>query len=204
MFKGDIPIRLLSKDQDLLQLIDDNVKVWLSTSKSKAMFKELGIDSTTLNIPDGVFEFDEDKFRHFYNFNSCQMVDFKALAGDNSDNIPGVKGLGERSIVPILNKFKGINDLYNFLDTAEKEDLAAALLSLKDKGLKQNPFPKLLKAEKDGMMSAKDLAFLSYKLALIKCDIPELNAVKLNDLILSIDETKEKKVLEKYEIRSLI
>ena len=71
---------ILSGDRDLLQLIDDRTTVWLTKK---------GVSE--------VDKVDENRLRELYNLRPSQIIDLKALMGDSSDNIPGVKGIGEKT-----------------------------------------------------------------------------------------------------------
>ena len=74
-------------DRDILQLINNHVKVKLVISKP-------GQTTTTL--------YDAEKFREEYGFDPIHMVDLKALMGDSSDNIPGVAGVGPKTATDLL------------------------------------------------------------------------------------------------------
>ena len=72
---------IVTGDRDSLQLIDDHVTVLLETTK-------------------GNIRFDKEKFIEEYGFEPKKLIDLKALMGDSSDNIPGVKGIGEPGLAP--------------------------------------------------------------------------------------------------------
>jgi DNA polymerase-1 len=118
-FENDISIYCYTKDQDYLQLISDNTKIWLVSSKSDSMFKEMNIDKSTLNIPESTFEYDMNAFKTLKGLNHPnEFIALKALLGDTSDNIPGIKGMGEKTAVPLINKFSTLENLYEFLENA--------------------------------------------------------------------------------------
>jgi DNA polymerase I len=108
---------IVSSDKDLLQLISNEIDVKLLKQKD-------------------FIKYDHDTFVKDYGFEPIRMIDFKGLAGDTSDNIPGVKGIGEKTAMNLLQKYDTIEDMYNHIDeitgkTKEKllNDKAAALTS---------------------------------------------------------------------------
>lgn len=119
---------VLSGDRDLLQLIDDNTEVWL-TKKGVSEIEKVN----------------NENISHLFGIRPEQIIDLKALMGDSSDNIPGVKGVGEKTALTLLNQYDNIENVYQNL---------------------QNIKGKLReKLEED-----KDMAFLSKQLATIKRD----------------------------------
>ena len=93
----DTEAYILSGDRDLLQLIDDKVKVLLATnSETKHM--------------------DEAAFREEYGISSAQFVDMKALMGDSSDNIPGVAGVGKKTAQTLIENFGSLDGIYENID----------------------------------------------------------------------------------------
>jgi len=88
---------IVSSDKDLLQLITDKVHVKL--------LKQTG---HLLMTP--------ETFKETYKVEPKRMIDLKALMGDASDNIPGVKGIGEKTAISLLEKFDNIDNLYENID----------------------------------------------------------------------------------------
>lgn len=84
-----VEIYIVTGDLDTLQLVDDHVKI---------MTLRKGVNDPVI--------YDKDKVRERYGLDSEQMIDYKALRGDPSDNIPGVKGVGEKTAVELLLKYK--------------------------------------------------------------------------------------------------
>ncbi|HOW60613.1 MAG TPA: DNA polymerase I [Candidatus Moranbacteria bacterium] len=100
---------IVTGDMDTLQLIDDKTKVY--TMKR--------------GLSDAVI-YDEEKVFERYGLKPEQLIDYKGLRGDPSDNIPGVKGIGEKTAVDLLKKYKDINGVYkniNEIKGAVKEKL---------------------------------------------------------------------------------
>lgn len=195
-YKGE-QIVILTKDQDQLQLISDNVSVWLVTSKFDDIVVSLGLKQT--EIPkhlDGSFPFNEEYFKKYYGFKPIQMIDFKALSGDASDNIPGVAGVGEKSATALISEFGSIDTVMEFISNASQEELEEKKKEMKLKGCSRVPF-KALKDDSDG----DNLGLMSKKLATIKCDceVPALDTLKY-----APNEDRRKKMYERLQFRSLI
>ena len=122
---------MLTSDKDFMQLIDDNVKMLRPQSRGEDL---LLID----------YEQVEDKF----GVHPDQVIDVQALVGDSVDNVPGVKGVGEKTAGPLIKKYGSLEELYENLEDITKPALK--------KKLEEN----------------KDNAFLSKKLVTIKIDCP--------------------------------
>lgn len=90
---------ILTGDRDSLQLINDNVDVYLT---KRGLSEILAVNDK--NIVEN------------FGFNASQVVDFKSLAGDSSDNIPGVPGIGEKTAVDLLQKYGSLQGVYEHLD----------------------------------------------------------------------------------------
>ena len=125
---------VITGDRDSLQLIDENVHIKLVISKP-------GQTTATL--------YTEEKFREEYGFEPKKLIDLKALMGDSSDNIPGVKGIGEKTAKNLLMKFGSLDGVYKNLD---------------DSIIK----PKM----RENLVTYKDNAYLSYDLATIRPEAP--------------------------------
>ena len=93
---------IITGDGDLLQLINNEVKVFMSGS---AFQKSALYDSQTAEKKLG--------------YTISQIIEYKGLRGDTSDNIPGVKGIGEVSAKKLLNKYKTIDSIFNNIDSVE-------------------------------------------------------------------------------------
>jgi DNA polymerase-1 len=122
---------IVTGDMDTMQLIDKHTKVYI-------MGRGLA-DSTV---------YDEKAVQERYGLNVEQMIDYKALRGDPSDNIPGVRGIGEKMATELLQEFGTVKNLY--------------------KNLKS---PKITARVKELLQTYKDDALMSYELATIKCDV---------------------------------
>lgn len=90
---------LISSDLDILQLINSSTKVCAL---------KRGLTNTEI--------YDEKHFVEKYNMQPSQFIDFKALRGDSSDNIPGVKGIGEKTASELIIKYQNLESVYENLD----------------------------------------------------------------------------------------
>jgi len=127
----DLKIVVLSGDLDILQLVQDDKVV-------AQMFKT-GITETVI--------YNEEAVVAKYGLKPSQLPDYKGFIGDNSDNIPGVKGIGPKTIVPLLQEFITAEEVYNSLGI-----------------IPEKTFKKL--------EGHKEEAFFSKKLATIQRDVP--------------------------------
>ncbi len=84
-------------DRDSLQLVSDNVKVRLITTKN-------------------VVTYDNEKILEEYGVTPKQLIDIKAIQGDTSDNIPGVKGIGQKGASDLITRFNNLDYIYENLD----------------------------------------------------------------------------------------
>ena len=136
---------IVSSDKDLLQLISDKVSVKLLKSKDYVM-----MNPTT--------------FKDTYGIEPIRMIDLKGLMGDASDNIPGVKGIGEKTAIKLLGEYESIENLYNHIDDI--------------KG-----------ATHDKLVSGRDSAFMSKEIATIYREVPI--EYSIDDLVFRYNPTKE-------------
>jgi len=98
--KEGIQVYLLTGDRDSYQLVNENVTVlYLSTKETLAV--------------------DEKAVDEKYGVKPQSLIEVKALMGDTSDNIPGVKGIGEKTAIDLVKRFETVENLYNSLDTAD-------------------------------------------------------------------------------------
>ncbi len=125
---------IVTGDKDSLQLIDDHTTVKLVTTR-------MG-QTTTRNVT-------PDEFRAEYGFDPIHMIDLKALMGDSSDNYPGVKGVGEKTAMALIQKYQSVDAIYEKMPGIEAKPAA---------------IKKLTEGEPDARMS--------YDLATIRCDAP--------------------------------
>ena len=149
---------IISSDRDLLQLINNKIKVKLLKNKDYIMM-------------------DENTFLDMYGIEPNKIIDLKGLEGDSSDNIPGVKGIGEKTALKLLQEYGSIENLYVNLD--------------KIKG-------KLF----DKLNEGKDSAFMSKQLATIFKEVPM--DLTLDSIIYKGSNSHLKDIYEELEFYSFI
>jgi DNA polymerase-1 len=110
-----VAVTIVSGDLDCLQLVSDSVE---------AMVPRRGITETMVYGPDQV--------RQRYGFEPAQLVDFKALRGDASDNIPGVPGVGDKTAAQLVQQFGSIEHLLDNLDQLKEGRVKTALAAAAD------------------------------------------------------------------------
>jgi DNA polymerase I len=94
-------VKILSGDQDLFQLVDREGTI-------RVLYQ-------STQLP-GIREFGPDQIKEKLGIWPEQVVDYKALCGDTSDNIPGVKGIGAKTAVKLLEEFNSLKEIYQHLD----------------------------------------------------------------------------------------
>ena len=119
---------IVSSDKDLLQLISNDVDIKLLKQKD-------------------YIRYNEKTFKEDYGINPINVIDLKALMGDPSDNIPGVKGVGEKTALKLLHEYKTLDGIYNNIESIKGK--------LKEK-----------------LVQDKENAYKSYNLATIIKDVP--------------------------------
>lgn len=206
-FQEDIPVSILTKDRDSLQLCDYNTRVWLVTTRADDLNEKYGIDTKEFNLPKNIFEYTPLYIAEEYGgLTPEQLVDLKALVGDTSDNIPGVKGVGEKSAIPLVKEYGTIENIYDTItDLGKNEEKELKEFWKKSLGIIKSPINYLLKEPKEeGEITGQASAFMSKKLGEIKLDIPIEH--KLEEIEYSFNENIElmKNIFEKYEFKSLI
>ncbi|WDL99207.1 5'-3' exonuclease [Alicyclobacillus sp. ALC3] len=204
-FEREIPVIIVTKDQDALQLVSEHTRVWLQTSKADEYRELCGSTGLPYSVPDGYFEFTPITFEAVYGLSPVQMVDKKALEGDSSDNIPGVKGVGEASVVPLLQEFRTVEELYAHIENLCPADEAAMKELFKALGLRRSPLSYLLKdPSEDGDLVGKRAAELSKELASIHRTVPIIMDVQMDSLQIEIDRLGMVRVFEELEFKALL
>ncbi|MBA3874841.1 MAG: DNA polymerase I, partial [Anaerolineae bacterium] len=151
----NVDIRIVTGDRDILQLLTEHVTVQLPR-KGEA---------------DAVY--DVARFREEYQLEPWQLVEWKGLVGDTSDNIPGVKGIGDKTATKLLQDYETVANIYEHIDEI--------------KGANQKK-----------LIEGKDSAFLSQNLATIQKDVPiklsleachthDYDARKVDDLFAALE-----------------
>ncbi|MCX6001947.1 MAG: DNA polymerase I [Chloroflexi bacterium] len=103
---------IVTGDNDMLQVIKPGIRV---------MSPRRGFADTVV--------YDESGVREKYDLNPFQLISYKALVGDPSDNIPGVKGIGDKTAVKLLQQYIDLDGIYSHIDEVEPERLRTLLKS---------------------------------------------------------------------------
>ena len=152
-----IKVEIISTDKDLIQLMNDSVKIFNPLSKIYI-------------TPDSV----KKKFGVKYS----QIVDYLSIVGDASDNIPGVKYIGPKTAVQLLQQFETLENIYNNLEYINKARI------------------------KELLINARHQAFLSKKLIILNNQVPV--PFHLEQMIFQLVQDKKRtNFLHKYELKSL-
>ena len=154
---------IVSSDKDLLQLISDETEIKLLKQN-------------------GYIRYNKTSFMEEYKIEPKRIVDLKAIMGDASDNIPGVKGIGEKGALKLLQEYESLENVYENIDNI--------------KG-----------STKEKLINGKDSAFMSKKIATIYKDVPinidfeefKYNGPKEDDLIEIFEELEFFSFLKKLK-----
>lgn len=150
---------IISSDKDLLQLVTKTVNIKLLKSKDYVRYTE-------------------ESFKQEWGIDPINIIDLKALMGDSSDNIKGVKGIGEKGALKLLHEYKTLDGIYENIDNI--------------KG-----------ATKEKLLAGKIDAYESYELATIYKEVPmEININDLEYREPNIDELN--KMYEELEFYSFL
>lgn len=157
-----LDVLLVTGDKDYLQLATDTTKVFITRK---------GITE--------IEEYDKDKILDKYGVAPKTLIDLKGLMGDKSDNIPGIPGVGEKTGLKLLQKYKSIENIYENIDEVSGKKL------------------------KEKLIENRDIAFLSRKLGEI---ITNVNLDLEFEDIKVVEENAEAllKIYEDLEFNSLI
>lgn len=189
-----------------MQLVSHNTRVWIVTSKNEEMFEKVGINKKEFNLPDGVFEYTLTTFSEIQGLEYPeQIIEMKALLGDSSDNIPGVHGVGEKAVIPLINEYKTIENLYEAIEgLTSKEEKELKKFFKDDLKISRSPIGNLLK---EGMITLSNGETIPYN-----CIFGELTEEqrsrqnvfrsKINNLRFPIDVLKDEdfKLFEENDV----
>ncbi|MCR5331332.1 MAG: DNA polymerase I [Lachnospiraceae bacterium] len=203
LFENEIPVRILTKDHDYLQLASDRTNIWMLHSNAKKadeLFKKYGIAKDG-SVPEKCFNLTPELIKKEFGVEPESIADLKGLQGDTSDNIKGVPGVGPATAVALIDRYKTVEALYEAIDGLDDAGLKQLAASWKDIGIARSPIARLIK-EDETELAGKKAAFLSKQLATIKRDI-DLNGLGIEDLGLNIDTGELQKIFDELDIRSI-
>jgi DNA polymerase-1 len=156
--KRGLGVKIITGDRDLLQLVNERTAVYLA-----------GDDQTYITDADVIKKL---------GVRADQVVDYKAIVGDTSDNIPGVKGVGEKTAIALLEKFGTLDAIYANLDQVENR-------------------------WKGKLEASKESAYMSYNLALIRTDL-EITLDLEHAKVQAFDATALEEFFKEMEFRTLL
>ncbi|MDO5017827.1 MAG: DNA polymerase I [Lagierella massiliensis] len=160
--KEGYEVILVTGDRDYLQLIDENVDVILTVK---------GISQTK--------RFNLSKVKEEYGLKPSELIDVKGLMGDNSDNIPGVPGVGEKTALKLIKEYGSVEEVYKNID------------KVSGKALKRN------------LTENENMAYLSKKLGTIFTEVPlerKLEEYKIKEP--NVEKTRD--IFERLEFNSFL
>ncbi len=158
-------IYVVTGDKDLLQLVGGNVRVLRFSSTGVTDLKE----------------YDENTVVKRYGVKPYQMGDYLALVGDKSDNVPGVKGIGDKTAVKLLTSYGNLNEIYEHLDEIQKR------------------YSNLLKDGKDSAFLSRKLVELSYDVP-IELDLKPYSGPNKSDLSKLFDELEFASLKKEFKL----
>ena len=158
----DLETIIVSGDLDMLQLV---------TERTKLMTTRLGVQSTVV--------YDPARIEERYGLRAAQMIDFKSLKGDASDNIPGIAGVGDKTAAKLLVEFGSLEGVYARINEVKPDKLREKL-----------------KAGHDDVMLWRELVTID-RLAPIELDV---SGSRLGDY----DRSEVIRLFREYEFRSLV
>lgn len=162
---GFSEIYILSGDLDNLQLVNDKIKVYTLGK---------GIRETVL--------YDESRVAARFGVSPEQMNDFKALSGDQSDNVPGVPGIGKKTAAILISQFGSIENLY--------KEIGEGMANIKTR-------------LKDVLLDNKEKAYLSKELVKTKKDI-DIEFLPEHCLFGEFDQKEVEDIFKKLEFNTLV
>lgn len=158
----EIPVTVVTGDRDLLQLVNSHTSVYMPVK---------GISDSKL--------FGEKEVEEKYQIKPSQVIDYKAIVGDQSDNYPGVAGVGPKTASTLLTKYHTLDGIYSHLSEISPEGLRKKL------------------------ETGKASAFLGRQLAAIKTDVP-LDFTLEKCKIPQLDTLPVRELFEELQFKSLI
>ncbi len=158
---------IVSSDKDLLQLISNEVEVKLLKQTGHILMNK-------------------EEFRNTYHVDPIRMIDLKALMGDSSDNIPGVKGIGEKTAISLLEKYQSLDNLYANIDEIKGKT-------------------------KEKLLDGKNDAYMSFDLATIYREVPldftleecKYNGINKEEFVKQLEELEFYSILKKLDFTDL-
>ncbi len=192
--KSGMSCLLATGDRDLLQLVSQHTSVYIASTKTKS------IDESTYN---------EEKILEEYGVNPQQLIEVKALMGDKSDNIPGIKGIGPKIALSLVNKYGNIDNLYSNIESVSiGNNLRVKLKNGKDSAyisrklgtiIRDVPIPKEISFYKNVDIATAEAVKLLEELEMFTV-IKKLKTSKKSDTELHRTTAPEKETEETFQV----
>ena len=158
----DFKTYIMTGDKDMMQLVTDKVFVYSPGNRFKP--------TTTYTV---------DKVKDRWGVDPSQFIDYLAMVGDSSDNVPGVEGIGAKSAVKLIQEYETLEEILEKGHEASNKRI------------------------REGILKGKDLAYLSKKLVTIDCNVPYEFHLE-NFIIKNISNQLVVDMLKDLELNSLI
>ncbi len=159
--RGDTEVYLVTGDKDAYQLLSDNVRIY-ANKKGISEYEIL----------------DAESLKEKLGLTPAQMTDYMAITGDTSDNVPGVKGIGEKGALKLISEYGSLDGVYRHL-----EDIGGR--------------------QKDLLLKEKEMAYLSRNLVTIRRDVP-LNLDLERAGVPDFRTPAVREYFERLEMRSIV
>ena len=130
-------VMILTGDRDALQLINASTKVLLNKNSAVEIY-------------------DEKKFFDEYGFAPAELVDFKALRGDTSDNIPGVKGIGDKTAATLIKDFGSLENVLARREEIKSKKVRTALENFSDEAIMSKQLAQIVRDVPEIFFNAED------------------------------------------------
>lgn len=201
-FSEEVPVAIMTKDHDYLQLVNENTKLWLllsDQSKADAFYAKYSINKAEHNTPEKTVWLDRELVFKEFGVYPESIPSLKGLMGDSADNIKGVPGIGDKTATALIAYYKTVGNLYKEIESSDDPKALAGKWKT-ELGISRNPYNYLTRTSDTELVGEK-AARLSEKLATIICDLPL--ETSLEELKTDINLAETSKILRELEINSL-
>lgn len=165
-YKYENEILIFSEDKDLLQLVDNNVQIIIKNRNKNDNAKYMKINS--------------QNFYNIFNYHPFQVIDYKGIAGDNSDNLSGIKGIGNKQAIALLEQYKNLENIYANLDHLKPR-------------------------QKELFLNNKDQAMMCKRLATLNSDVDiNINIEELKASVENMTSNQVKNILEENQLKRIL
>ncbi|MGB3692670.1 MAG: DNA polymerase I [Spirulinaceae cyanobacterium] len=161
-------VKIVSGDRDLFQLVDNQKDVSV-----------LYLDPRAMKSASGIIEFGEEEVEEKMGIKPSQVVDYKALSGDKSDNIPGIRGIGDKTAVKLLREYETLAGVYENLD-------------------------KLKGVQKKRLAEGKEIAYHSQYMAQLVYEVPGVELQAKEFQLTGFDTPRLQALLEELELKKFV